>query len=100
MKNFIKKILVSFGYRSLGLDHNNEHSKWGKPVGHCVLIATIIDENPCDARKNPIPNVIKNVGDIFVAVSIGVNKSANSPPRTFDNNVDTKSFDIFKYELV
>ena len=69
-------------------------------IPYIVLDATIIDENPCDARKNPIPNVIKNVGDIFVAVSIGVNKSANSPPRTFDNNVDTKSFDIFKYELV
>ena len=51
MKNFIKKILVSFGYRSLGLDHNNEHSKWAKPIGHCILIAEIIDEKQIELRS-------------------------------------------------
>ena len=51
MKNFIKKILVSFGYRSLGLDHNNEHSKWAKPIGHCILIADIIDEKQIELRS-------------------------------------------------
>ena len=51
MKNFIKKILVSFGYRSLGLDHNNEHSKWAKPIGHCILIANIIDEKQIELRS-------------------------------------------------
>ena len=49
--------------------------------------------------KNPIPNVIKNAGVIFGAVRIGDNKSTNCPPTTFDNSVDTKSLDIFKYEL-
>ena len=51
MKDFIKKILVSFGYRSLGLDHNNEHSKWAKPIGHCILIAHILDEKQIELRS-------------------------------------------------
>lgn len=51
MINFIKKILVSFGYRSLGLDHNNEHSKWAKPVGHCILVAHILDEKQIELRS-------------------------------------------------
>lgn len=51
MINFIKKILVSFGYRSLGLDHNNEHSKWAKPIGHCILVAHILDEKQIELRS-------------------------------------------------
>lgn len=51
MKDFIKKILVSFGYRSLGLDHNNEHSRWAKPIGHCILVAHILDEKQIELRS-------------------------------------------------
>lgn len=51
MREFIKKILVSFGYRSLGTDHNNEHSRWAKPVGHCLFIARIIDDKQIELRS-------------------------------------------------
>ena len=60
----------------------------------------MIDAHPLDDKKNPIPNVMKNAGVILVAVRIGVRSSTKFPPSTFANNDDTKSFDIFKYDVV
>ena len=56
-------------------------------IPYIVLDATIIDAIPLLAMKYPIPNVIKNVGVILVAVSIGVTKEAMSSLKTLDIKV-------------
>lgn len=66
-------------------------------IPYIVLDATIIEDIPFEAIKYPTPNVIKNVGVIFVSVKIGVNNSAKLLFKPFCSNVEISSFDIFRY---